>query len=229
MKDAYYFPHYTNARRDNKIRRIIKHLGVEGYGIFFMLLEVLREQSDFKYPMQDIDLLADEFGTSEEKVKVVITAYDLFIIDECNKFFSPKLLLYLKPYFDKVERARNAAHKRWNNANALPGHCSGNTSKVKEVKEVKELQEAKPLNISFEIFWGTYGKKVGSKVKAEKAWNKLKDSERDFIMHKLPAYVNKFTDKQYQPYPTTFLNERRWEAEDEITQRASDVIDGGTF
>ena len=69
MKDAYYFPHFCTARNDRKVKRLRKELGVEGYGIFFMLLEVLREQTDFKFPTEDIDLLADEFNTSEQKNK----------------------------------------------------------------------------------------------------------------------------------------------------------------
>lgn len=110
-KDAYYFPHYCNARHDRKIKRIIKELGVEGYGIFFMLLEVLREQTDFRYPVSDIDLLADEFGTSEQKVRVVITNYKLFDIDESEMFFSPKLIFYLQPYLNMKEQRRLAGIK----------------------------------------------------------------------------------------------------------------------
>ena len=106
-KDAYYFPHFSNARHDRKVKRITKELGVEGYGIYFMILEVLREQTDLKYPVQDIDLLADEFRTSEQKVRTVISNYDLFTIDEDEMFFSPKLFLYLEPYFNmKAQRQR---------------------------------------------------------------------------------------------------------------------------
>ncbi len=64
MKDAFYFPHFCNARHDRKLKRVRKELGLEGYGIFFMLLETLREQADYRYPIEDLDLLADEFGTS---------------------------------------------------------------------------------------------------------------------------------------------------------------------
>jgi hypothetical protein len=157
-KDAYYFPHYCNARSDRKIKRLIKQLGVEGYGIFFMILETLREQTDFKYPVEDIDLLADEFGTSETKVRAVVTAYDLFAIDE-NTFFSPKQVLYLQPYLEKSQRARDAARLRWDKVNekkdafALPEHSKSiadqNASKVKESKvkekKVKESKEEKLL------------------------------------------------------------------------------------
>lgn len=44
---------------------------LRGYAIYFQLLEILREQLDFKYPMSDLDLLADEMGTSEPKVKAI--------------------------------------------------------------------------------------------------------------------------------------------------------------
>jgi hypothetical protein len=169
-KDAFYFPHFCNARHDRKIKRVLKDLGIEGYGIFFMLLEVLREQVDFKYPLKDIDLLADEFGTSEPKIKAVIGAYDLFQVDEANNFFSMKQIFYLQPYIEKSDRARNAANKRWNllnqpeikpsfkeegvgdntddanaDANALHEQSVSNASKVKESKvkesKVKELPD----------------------------------------------------------------------------------------
>lgn len=108
MKEAYYFPHFCNARHDRKIKRLRKELGVEGYGIYFMLLEVLREQQDMRYPLTDIDLIADEFNTSEQKVVTVIKAYELFEIDEQEKFFSPKMLVYLEPYFRMKEQRREA-------------------------------------------------------------------------------------------------------------------------
>lgn len=103
QKDAYYFPHFCNARHDRKVRRIRKELGIEGYGIFFMLLEILREQTDYKYPMIDIDLLADEMGTSEQKIRTVICNYGLFQLDEKENFFSSKMIMYLQPYIETKE------------------------------------------------------------------------------------------------------------------------------
>ena len=153
-KDAFYFPHFANARHDRKLKRVQKELGLEGYAIYFQLLEILREQLDYKYPVSDIDLLADEMGTSEPKVKAVIGNYDLFTLDEDNNFFSIKQLYYLQPYIEKTQRARIAAKKRWDNvtddANAMQMHskCNadamqGKESKVKESKtkesKVKEI------------------------------------------------------------------------------------------
>ncbi|MBF9018890.1 MULTISPECIES: DUF4373 domain-containing protein [unclassified Oceanispirochaeta] len=105
-KDAFYFPHFYNARQDRKIKRVRKELGVEGYGIFFMILEVLREQTDYRFPLEDIDLLADDFGTSVQKVQAVISNYGLFHFDSKETFFSSSLIMFLQPYFEGKEKKR---------------------------------------------------------------------------------------------------------------------------
>jgi hypothetical protein len=137
-KDAYYFPHFSNSRSDSKILKLRRVLGIEGYGIYFMLLEVLREQTNWKFPINGIDDLAFEFHTSREKIMAVITNFELFSIDEKEMFFSPKLILYLQPWVEKSKRARNAALRRWDNinekeqkelpndANAMQMQCGGN-------------------------------------------------------------------------------------------------------
>jgi hypothetical protein len=145
-----YFPHFVGSRHDRKIKRVRKELGIEGYGIFFMLLETLREQSDLKYPMDDIDLLADEYDTSEQKIRVVICNYGLFEVDKNELFFSPKQIEYLQPYFAKSNRAKHAALTRWNkeDANAMQMHSDSNANAM-QVKESKE-KESKEKEIKVE-------------------------------------------------------------------------------
>jgi len=139
-KEAFYFPHFCNARHDRKIRRLRKELGTEGYGIYFMLLETLREQQDLMYPLEDLDLLAEEFGVSEAKVRVTICNYELFEVDEEEKFFSPKMLVYLEPYFKMKEQRKLAgkasAEKRLlNDRSTTVQQRKGKESKVNEIKE----------------------------------------------------------------------------------------------
>jgi hypothetical protein len=137
-KEAFYFPHFCNARHDRKIRRLRRELGVEGYGIYFMLLETLREQQDLMYPMDDLDLLSDEFGVSEAKIRTTICNYELFEIDVDQKFFSPKMLVYLEPYFKMKEQRKMAgkasAEKRISTTVQRPFN-KGKESKVNEIKE----------------------------------------------------------------------------------------------
>lgn len=114
MKEGYYFPHFQDARRDIKILRLRRDLGIEGYGIYFMLLEILREQPDFKFPLCDIEILVSEIQTTRAKIEAVIGAYDLFAREEKEDgsvFFSPKQITYLLPYIQKKEHAKLANTK----------------------------------------------------------------------------------------------------------------------
>jgi hypothetical protein len=156
-KDAYYFPHFSNARNDSKILRLRRIMGCEGYSIYFMLLEVLREQTDFKLPLKTIEDLEFDFHISKEKIFSVVTNFELFFISEDN-FFSEKLVLNLQPYIEKSAKARESAMIRWGNvkntlhANALPAHNERNALAM-QVKESKlnETKENKKENIKFSI------------------------------------------------------------------------------
>jgi hypothetical protein len=124
-KDAYYFPHFSNARNDSKLLKLRRILGIEGYGIYFMLLEILREQTDFKLPLKIVDELEFDLRVSKEKILTVITNYELFDVDS-EFFFSPKMVLYLQPYIEKSERARLAAGLRWNKIKCLDANADAN-------------------------------------------------------------------------------------------------------
>lgn len=173
MKDAYYFPHFSNARNDRRIKRLDKEFGHEGYSVFFRMLEVLRDQTDFTYPLADIDLLADECSTSTEVLEKIIQTSGLFNISDDGMVSSGNLVRYLEPYMARREKARIAALKRWENAEAKPEQSSSNASKrskVKEVKEVKEISKEQYPHFSSEEFataWDEYLKmRVSIKKKA---------------------------------------------------------------
>lgn len=151
-KDSYYFPHFYNARSDRKMLRVRRELGIEGYAIYFMLLEVLREQTNFSYPLEDIDLLADEFKTSEQKIRTVITNYKLFQVNEQEFFYSDKLIQNLQPYIESSERARLAARKRWDKAKTLNANADANAlpeqSKCNASQNAKRGKERKGEDIN---------------------------------------------------------------------------------
>jgi hypothetical protein len=78
-------------------------------------------------------------------------------------------------------------------------------------QELKE--DNNDINISFDVFWEAYGKKVGNKKLCIQRWNKLKDQERQTIIDTLPTFIASIRDKQFLPYPEKYLNQRRWEDE----------------
>jgi hypothetical protein len=186
-KEAYYFPHFCNARHDRKIRRLRKELGVEGYGIYFMLLEILREQQDLMYPLEDLDLLAEEFNVSEAKVRTTICNYQLFEVDQTEKFFSPKMLVYLEPYFRMKEQRRDAglksaAKRQLNDRSTTVQQSKEKESKVNEIKEEESkvsfsemlspyLAELNDEYNNFLSYWTEKDKKGKERWQAEKFFN----------------------------------------------------------
>lgn len=69
------------------------------------------------------------------------------------------------------------------------------------------------INISFDLFWDLYDKKVGDKTKIEKKWNKLTNQQREDIVKYIPKYIASQPDKQFRKHPETFLNQKGWEDE----------------
>lgn len=140
-KDAYYFSHDSNAKDDPKCVMLIEQLGLEGYGIYWVLIETLRDQPEYKYPLALIPAIARRYNTTTEKMKTVIGNYGLFTIDE-NDFFSLSLIKRMEQYEYKREIARAAgkksAEKRLLNSGSTdvqPTFNDGSTSKVKNSKE----------------------------------------------------------------------------------------------
>jgi len=211
-KEAFYFPHFCNARHDRKIRRLRKELGTEGYGIYFMLLETLREQQDLMYPLDDLDLLAEEFNVSEAKVRVAICNYGLFEIDEEQKFFSPKMLVYLEPYFKMKEQRKIAGQKSADKRKSIEisttvqqpfNDRSTKESKVKESKEKEsKVNENKIYSLDpfrHELFskWIKYKKEKKSSY-TESGINQLINEWKDKTNDELERSINNSISNNYQ-------------------------------
>jgi len=87
-----------------------------------------------------------------------------------------------------------------------------NIRKTYDKRMEDENENINSINIVFDEFWNLYNKKI-AKVKCEQKWKKLKNSEREEIMDTLPKFLAAIKDKQFQPHPYTYLNQRRWEDE----------------
>ena len=146
-KDAYWFSHDSNAKDDPKVMMLIDQLGLEGYGIYWVLVETLREQPGYRYPVKMLPILAKRYYTSGEKMAAVVRNYDLFAIEAEDFFFSPSLDRRMLHLQDKREKFRLAGIASAEKRKQL---ASGNdvsttlqqrsTNKVKEsiVKYIKE-------------------------------------------------------------------------------------------
>lgn len=106
-KESYYFSHDSNARNDVKIIKLRRQLGLEGYGLYWCLIEMLRDTPDYKLPIDSVDDIAFSLNTSKEKVETVINNYELFIVDE-QLFFSERLIRNMEKYTETKKRLSEA-------------------------------------------------------------------------------------------------------------------------
>lgn len=164
-----YFSHDSNARNSDKLMKVRMGLGAEGYGIFFMLIERLREEEDYKSTV-DYTTLAFDLRVDPEKVKQVVENYDLFKFTEDGKYFysdsfNERMEIMDKRAQQRISKAKKAAEARWNkqpvntgNAQEIPKQCSSNAQallndankiKLNKIKLNKtKLNKIKPVTSS---------------------------------------------------------------------------------
>jgi len=110
MGNALWFTHDYNAKDDPKIMMMIDELGLEGYGIFWVLIETLRAaEPEYKYPLRLIPSLSRKYATTAQKMGTVITAYNLFELENDEFFLSRSLKKRMKLYDDRKKQAQIAA------------------------------------------------------------------------------------------------------------------------
>jgi hypothetical protein len=149
MKDAYYFPHDSNAKDDPKCIQLIEEQGVEGYGIFWILIETLRSQTDYMAPIAILSGLARRYNTTADKMKNVVLKYDLFTVTEDDKFFYSEAFMRRMEMIDAKRKKLSEAGKKGNsirwesppNRKAIATQSQVKESKVNKSKE-KERKEA---------------------------------------------------------------------------------------
>jgi hypothetical protein len=201
-----YFSHDYSTRLDDKIKLLIRKHGMIGYGSYWAIIEDLYNNANAL--RLDCEGIAYDLRVDESLVKSIINDFDLFVIDG-DEFGSLSVGKRIEQRNERSKKARESALSRWNkkqdDANALRTECDSNAIKEKKRKE-------KEINIPFDVFWNLYNKKV-AKVKCEPKWNNLKDEERQKIIDTLPGFISSIRDKQYQPNPETYINQRRWEDE----------------
>jgi len=143
-KSTYYFSHDYNASNDVKILFMRQQLGMEGYGIYWFLIEHLADAGGC-LPMKIIPVLAMQMQSQEVKVRAVIQEFELFqIVDE--EFFSIRLnksldkmneLKYVNSIKGKLsaeKRKSTAVKPQLDTSSTIVQQRKGKESKGKEIK-----------------------------------------------------------------------------------------------
>ena len=105
-KDAYYFKHDSNARNDEKLLNVRRNHGMEGYGVYWAIVEKLRESKNYTLT-DDYDSIAWDLRVEEGLVKSIIEKYGLFVIED-GMIRSPRLCVDMEEWDNKKEARRQA-------------------------------------------------------------------------------------------------------------------------
>lgn len=132
-KTTYYFSHDYNAANDVKILFLRQKLGIEGYGIYWFIVEQLA-QSDGELPNDIIPVLAMQMNVDVTKVEQVINQFGLFV-SRGTSFHSERLLNHLELRNTLKEKGKQGAYKRWGNRGAIDNPNGNPNAKERKVNE----------------------------------------------------------------------------------------------
>lgn len=106
-----YFTHDSNARNSDKVINLRMRRGAEGYGVYFMLLERLREEPDYT-SVKDYNMLAFDLRVDASVVKSVIEDFGLFAFTADGKRFYSESFMQRMKVMDDTRSARSAGGKK---------------------------------------------------------------------------------------------------------------------
>ena len=112
-KDAYYFPHDSNARQDVKILKLrIKH-GWAGYGLYWGIIEALRDQDNYAFEADQPELISLAVGCSvDELMPVLETCIEVgLLVNEDGEIYSKSLKRRMEHVNEIREKRREAGRK----------------------------------------------------------------------------------------------------------------------
>lgn len=226
-KETYYFSHDSNALTDTKILNMRADYGLEGYGLYWAIIEMMRNEEDYKLEVNKntyraIKTLTNTTIDVEKFIKDCIEDYELFEQKE-ESFYSKSLLKRMEVKEKKSAVAREKAQKRWNsNATEMQQQCSSNANKGKKNKVNKNKEKENKIK-------DIYNTNCPKLPQVQKITDKRKTA--------IDKFTKEFTEEQFEQIckianSTDFLigkNEKKWKADFDFLMRidkATNVLEG---
>ena len=116
-----YFSHDSDARNDEKMVRLRMKHGAAGYGVYFMILERLRESTNYMC-VKDYNMIAFDLRVDAALVKSVVEDYGLFVFtDNREYFYSESFLKRMNESDTRKKKLSDAGRagmaRRWTKSN----------------------------------------------------------------------------------------------------------------
>lgn len=185
-----YFSHDSNARNDEKLIRLRMKHGAAGYGVYFMILERLRDEAEYM-SVKDYNVIAFDLRVDASLIKDVVENFGLFAFTEdgeCfySESFNNRMSLKDEARTKMSEAGKKGAKKRWNGnaiANAKPSHRDPNGVAMGTLDRVdgKRSKESKEREV----------KEKNTPLTPQGAGERVLNPEEEFAVEIWPAYPKK--------------------------------------
>lgn len=110
-KKQSYFSHDSNARNSEKLIRLRMRHKAAGYGVFFMILERLREEPNYM-SVKDYNVIAFDLREDASLIKSVVEDFGLFVFTEDGKYFYSESFSRRMGIKDSEKAKRSEAGKK---------------------------------------------------------------------------------------------------------------------
>ena len=149
-KDAYWFKHDANARADVRLVKLRRKTGLEGVGLFWCVVEMLREADNYEIENEAIEDIAYDLRTTENVFQELFNC-ELLVKGE-NTFYSNSLKSRMVEH-DVVKEKRRIAGAKGGKAKADNKQKLANAKDdVANAKAVVEQTSSKALaNSTYKI------------------------------------------------------------------------------
>ena len=195
-----YFSHDCDARNDERVTRLRIRYGAAGYGIYFMLLELLQAAPEYTLET-DYKALAFDLRVPACRIKTIVEQSGLFVlIDDGKRFYSERLARDMGEQ-EKLEQRRAEAGRMGADARWKTPEDMANASKM-DSKRIENEWQTHPKSMANASKMD--GKRIekacvchseASCAKTEKEKEEEREKEKDFPPL-IPPYIEKEKEKE---------------------------------
>lgn len=144
-KDAYYFSHDSSASRDIKMLKLKHQFGWEGIGLFWGIVETLRESTDYKFnsDQSSIELLSTILGVDYTKLNDIINkCIELGLLSKDSKHFYSNSL---NARMQEMNQRREIGYKNGIKGGrpTIPNNPNKTQTITQSITQTKPLKEKK--------------------------------------------------------------------------------------
>ena len=203
-----YFSHDFSALQDKKIRKLIQTMGFEGYGIYWAIVEFMHRDT---LEVGEENLVISE--NEAEKVKKILTDFDLFFVED-GVYFSHRILKNLNKQEEILTKKKEAATVKWLLSSYVRKYekefgieLSLSKEEVSKIKELaKEIPDFK--NKLEDVFYTAHKMPpFDNGVRADSSWLLKKNNFREVLQGHYGPLKSKNKKKEIELPETNELQE----------------------